>query len=182
MNFIKLKNKFLIGDYQKVGTKNEYGMNTPIGFVGIKYSYIDLQNSNDLLKIIPEEYQKDCTLSVMDLNYQIPPHTDSDIEAIVNFYIKTDNCVTQFYKIKNEDYSTSQVTNQTDGFIFDPKDLIETDSFIAEDGDAYLLNVSQPHSVITTKTSFVNRKAICLQIKYRSFEEAKQMLITTNQI
>lgn len=182
MSFIKLKNKFVVGDYSKIGTKNQYGMNTPVGFVGIQYSYIDLSNSEDLLNIIPEEYRNDCTLSVMDLNYQIPPHTDSDIEAIINFYIKTSNCKTQFYKFKTDQVKTHQITNQTDGFIFDPNDLEETGSFVAEDGDAYLLDVSQPHAVFSPNQGFTERKAICLQIKYRSFEEAKQMLIASGQI
>jgi hypothetical protein len=176
MSFLKLRNKFEVGSYTKISTKIQYGVDTPLGFAGIKYSYITLSNSQDLLQIIPERYRSDCTLSVMDLNYRIPPHTDSGIEAIVNFYIKTVGCVTQFYKLKNNIASTMQIENQTDGFIYDINDLEETESFIAEDGDAYLLDVSKPHSVITTRPEMIDRKAICMQIKYRSFEEAKEML------
>lgn len=182
MEFIKLKNKFNVGTYSKLGTKIQYGIDTPIGFAGIRYSYINLSNDQELLQIVPEKYRDDCTLSVMDLNYRIPPHTDSGIEAIVNFYIKTDRCITQFYKFKTDNAKTMQIENQTDGFIYDVNDLDETNSFIAEDGDAYLLNVSKPHSVITTKPGLTNRKAICMQFKYRTFEEAKQILEEMGQI
>ncbi len=182
MSFIKLKNKFAVGSYSKIGTKIQYGMDTPIGFAGIRYSYINLSNSEELLQIVPEEYRDNCTLSVMDLNYRIPPHTDSGIEAIVNFYIKTSGCITQFYKFKNEDVKTMQIENQTDGFIYDVNDLEETGSFIAEDGDAYLLDVSKPHSVITTKPGLIDRKAICMQFKYTTFEEAKELLEKSGQL
>lgn len=182
MSFIKLKNKFKVGSYTKIGTKIQYGLDTPLGFAGIKYSYINLSNSQELLEIIPDEHQNKCTLSVMDLNYKIPPHTDSGIEAIINFYIKTSGCITQFYKLKSNEATTMQVENQTDGFIYNIEDLEETECFVAEDGDAYLLDVSKPHSVITTRPGMTDRKAICMQLTYTSFEEAKIMLEQTGNI
>ena len=53
----------------------------------------------------------------MELNYQIPPHTDSDIEAIINFYITTDDCITQFYYPPDDSVPRQQI-DQTDGAIF----------------------------------------------------------------
>jgi hypothetical protein len=183
MSFVKLKNNFVVGDFIPTNIKNQYGYDTPLGFFGIKYCYIDINNPEKLINIFPEKQQKDCTLSVMDINYNIPPHTDSGISAIINFYIKSDNCVTQFYKIKNQNYNSMQIQNQTDGIIFDTNDLEETVSFIAKDNEAYLLDVSQPHAVFSAdERQMVQRKAITLQIIGVEFEEAKEMLMETGQL
>ncbi|NDB28108.1 hypothetical protein EB169_07485 [archaeon] len=181
MFFRKLNKQFLIGSYTKSGRKIEYGMDTPYGFAGIKYSYIKTQDENELLKVIPESYRDNCTLSLMELNYKIPPHTDSNIEAIVNFYIKTDRCVTQFY-YPQENAPTMQIDNQTDGAIFHEGYLRKSVRFMAHPGDAYLLDVSKPHSVFPMEPGLPDRKAICLQILYKSFDEAVEMLKETGYI
>jgi hypothetical protein len=183
MSFVKLKNNFIIKDFQPTKIKNQYGYNTPMGFFGIKYSYVDINNPTELLQIFPEDQRKYCTFSVMDINYNIPPHTDSDILTIINFYIKADNCVTQFYKIKNEDYASVQIQNQTDGIIFDKNDLEETVSFVANDCEAYLLDVSQPHAVFSLDDKqILQRKAITLQILNLDFDSAKKILCEMGQI
>lgn len=181
MFFRKLNRQFFVGPYLKTGRKIEYGMDTPFGFAGIKYSYINTKDENDLLEVIPESYRDNCTLSLMELNYKIPPHTDSNIEAIINFYIKTDRCVTQFYYPK-EDASTTKIANQTDGAIFHEGHLKKSVRFMAHPGDAYLLDVSKPHSVYPMEAGLPDRKAICLQILYKSFDEAVEMLKETGYI
>jgi hypothetical protein len=97
----------------------------------------------------------------MRINAQIPPHTDSGIKSTINIYINTDDCVTQFYKFKNTDPTTQQVTNQTDGFIFNETDLEKTNSFVAEPSQAWLLDVSRPHAVIP-HSDFNERTAIAI--------------------
>lgn len=182
MSFIKLRNKFFIGQYDVISGKYQYGLNTPDGFFGIKYSYIDLSNYDDLIKVVPEYYRDRCAISLMNLNCKVPPHTDSGIEAIINFYVKSDNCKTHFYEFKNSTPKTFKLPTQKDGSIFDEDDLNETGSFISEDGDAYLLDVSKPHAVTPLHFGPVDRKAVCLQLLYTTFDEAKQMLEQSNQI
>ena len=182
MFYRKLNKKFQIDHYYKTGKKIEYGLDTPMGFMGIKYSYIHTTNDEDLLKVVPEKNRKNCTLSLMELNYQIPPHTDSDIEAIVNFYIKTDKCITQFYYPPNDLTKTEKIKNQTDGDIFHEGYLKKSFRFMAHPGDAYLLDVSKPHSVIPTQPGLTDRKCVCLQILYKSFDEAVEMLKETGYI
>ena len=184
MFFRKLNKQFLIGKYSKAGRKIEYGMDTPFGFAGIKYSYINAENEQDLLNVIPESYRDNCTLSLMELNYKIPPHTDSDIEAIINFYIKTDRCVTQFYYPPDTltASSSTKIENQTDGAIFHEGYMKKSVKFMAHPGDAYLLDVSKPHSVSPMQPGIPDRKAICLQILYKSFDEAVEMLKETGYI
>ena len=182
MFFRKLNKKFIVDHYSKTGKKIEYGLDTPIGFMGIKYSYVHTTNDEDLLQVIPENHRDRCTLSLMELNYQIPPHTDSDIEAIVNFYIKTDKCITQFYYPPPATTETTKIDNQTDGAIFHEGHLKKAVRFMAQPGDAYLLDVSKPHSVIPTEPGLTDRKCICLQILYKSFDQAVDMLRETGYI
>lgn len=182
MFYRKLNKKFVVDHFQKTGSKIEYGLDTPLGFMGIKYSYVHTTNDEDLLKVIPENHREHCTLSLMELNYQIPPHTDSDIEAIVNFYIKTNRCITQFYYPPNQNIPTEKINNQTNGAIFHEGYLKKSVRFMAHPGDAYLLDVSKPHSVITTEPGLTDRKCICLQILYKSFDQAVEMLKETGYI
>ena len=182
MFFRKLNTKFIVDHYNKKGKKIEYGLDTPIGFMGIKYSYVHTTSDEELLRIIPEKHRDNCTLSLMELNYKIPSHTDSDIEAIVNFYIKTDECITQFYYPPPASVEATQIGNQTDGAIFHEGHLKKSVRFMAQPGDAYLLDVSKPHSVIPTEPGLTDRKCICLQILYKSFDQAVEMLKETGYI
>lgn len=182
MFFRKLNEKFVIDHYNKDGKKIEYGIDTPIGFMGIQYSYMHTTSDEELLQVVPKEYRSQCTFSLMELNYQIPPHTDSDIEAIINFYIKTDDCITQFYYPPDDDIPRQQIGNQTDGTIFHEGYLKKSVRFMAQPGDAYLLDVSKPHSVVPTNSGMTDRKCVCLQILHKSFDEAVKMLQSTGYI
>jgi len=182
MFFRKLNEKFVIDHYNKDGKKIEYGIDTPIGFMGIQYSYMHTTSDEELLQVVPKEYRSQCTFSLMELNYQIPPHTDSDIEAIINFYIKTDDCITQFYYPPDDNVPRQQIGNQTDGTIFHEGYLQKSVRFMAQPGDAYLLDVSKPHSVGPTNSGMTDRKCVCLQILHKSFDEAVKMLQSTGYI
>ena len=45
------------------------------------------------------------------------PHTGSDIEAIISFYITTDDCITNFDYPPDDSVPRQQIDNQTDGAI-----------------------------------------------------------------
>ena len=75
-----------------------------------------------------------------------------------------------------------QIDNQTDGAIFHEGYLRKSVRFMAHPGDAYLLDVSKPHSVFPMEPGLPDRKAICLQILYKSFDEAVEMLKETGYI
>jgi hypothetical protein len=156
MEFCKLTKEFSIPDYKIL----EVQMSFMEGDRGIAYHYADLDNFS-LFDIVPEQYKDYFTVTIMRINAQIPPHTDSGIKSTINIYINTDDCVTQFYKFKNTDPATQQVTNQTDGFIFNETDLEKTNSFVAEPNQAWLLDVSQPHAVIP-HGDFNERTAIAI--------------------
>tara|TARA_B100000131_G_scaffold11005_1_gene11480 strand:- start:3968 stop:4513 length:546 start_codon:yes stop_codon:yes gene_type:complete len=178
--FKQLHGTFTVDQLTKTGKKIEYGMDTPIGFAGIKYSYVRLKEDH-LLQVIPSRYRDRCTFSLMEVNHKIPAHTDSGIEAIINFYIRTDRMFTQFYHPR-DDVESFQIKNQTDGAIFHDKYLKKSCRFMAHEGDAYLLNVSKPHALIPSEKGPIRRTAICMQLLETSYDEALDMLRETEYI
>jgi hypothetical protein len=96
--------------------------------------------------------------------------------------MKTGSALTQFYTIKNENAIRKQVKNQTNGYMFDIEDLEPTYSFIAESNQAYLLDGSKPHSVLSSETSNLDRSAIVLQTDRFTFDDVSQMLKETHSI
>ena len=173
MYFKKLDIKIDIPNYE-VGKKQlEYGIDIDDKFNGLWYSNLKI---NEQINLIPEKYKSDFYLLFLEANSFILPHSDSGPTAVINFYIETNNCATQFYEIKNnaEPY---QIENQTDGCVYNLDDLIETESFIAQPGDVYILDVSKIHSVIPLDNNEINRKAICFSTDSLNFNEVKSMFV-----
>lgn len=156
MEFCKLTKEFVIADYNVLEVQTSFMK----GDKGIAYHHVSFDKFS-MFDIIPVQYRDSFTVTLMRINTQIPPHTDSGIKSTINIYIKTDLCLTQFYKFKNNNPGTEQVINQTDGFIFSENDLEKTNSFVAEPAQAWLLDVSQPHAVIPQST-FNERIAVAI--------------------
>ena len=173
MYFEKLNIKIDTPSYE-VGKKElEYGIDINNKFNGLWYSDLKI---NEEIDLIPEKYKSDFYLLFLEANSYILPHSDSGPTAVINFYIETNNCATQFYEIKNnaEPY---QIENQNDGCVYNLDDLVETGSFIAEPGDVYILDVSKVHSVIPLDNNEINRKAICFSTNSLNFDEVKRMFV-----
>jgi hypothetical protein len=156
MEFCKLNKNFSVGDYQVLDTQMSFVQNKK----GITYYHVRFDKF-DAFELIPDKYRDYFTVTLMRVNDQIPPHTDSGIKSTINIYIKTQSCVTQFYKFRHSDPAKEQISNQTDGFIFSENDLEKTNSFVAEPTQAWLLDVSQPHSVIPQR-NFDERIAVAV--------------------
>ena len=183
--YIKLKNKFVIGEFSVQELKISYGIKVDDIFRGISYSGVELENKNivnTIFNIIPERFREYFYMNIMEISTQVPAHTDSDIACTINFYMKTGAALTQFYKIKNEKAIRKQVKNQTNGYMFDIEDLEATYIFVAEPNQAYLLDGSKPHSVLSSETPNLHRSAIVLQSNKFTFDEVSQMLKETNSI
>ena len=162
--------------------KNEinYGLEINNQFHGIWYDEITNSEDIDFKKFVNN---KDCKINLLQANSYIPPHTDSDIEAIINFYIRTDRCITQFYYPNDDPEAVAEgVDAQTDGAVFHEGYMKKSVRFMAHPGDAYLLDVSKPHSVIPTQPGLTDRRCICMQLLYKSFDEAVEMLQETGYL
>tara|TARA_R100000353_G_scaffold24732_2_gene21272 strand:+ start:114 stop:635 length:522 start_codon:yes stop_codon:yes gene_type:complete len=165
--FKKLDLKLDIPSYEVGKRELEYGFDIDNKFNGLWYSNLKIDNEIDF---IPERYKSDFYLQFLEANSYILPHSDSGVNTVINFYVETNNCVTQFYEIK-DNAKPYQIDNQTDGHVYNLDDLVETDFFIAEPGDIYILDVSKVHSVIPLGDEQINRKAICFSTDKLNFTE-----------
>ena len=174
MYFYKLKNKFKIDDFSVKDETAYYGIKFGNKVLGLRYCNVDSIEKDKLLSVLPERYQSSPVFLSMESNCYIAPHTDSKIQATINFYIRPDNCETSFYSFKNKTEGFKQ-SNQTNGATYKLKDLYLESSFIADEGDVYLLDVSKPHSV-KPLNKIANRFSLCLQFIDYNFKEVYNML------
>jgi hypothetical protein len=142
--------------------------------------YFDAKVSDEVLSIIPERHRQDFNVAIMRINNAVPPHTDSQINTVINFYIKTEPCRTKFFKVK-PGATAYQVENQTNGVIFNEADLEFQQAFVASEGDAWCLNVSEVHSVEPIK-DISERVAICISTGLHSFDKVCEMLEETGAL
>ena len=177
MQFIKLNKKFDVGNFTETTLINEYAINGK----GIGFYNIDNYNKDLILSVIPERYRSEFVIREMKINYNIPPHTDSYMNASINFYVKAVDCQTNFYN-KTDASLGVKMTTQTTGRTFKEDDLEHTGSFVAESGDAWLLDVSSPHSVKNLGTEVVDRVALVLQSSNYDFDDLYVMLQETGYI
>lgn len=140
---------------------------------GIFYNKIWTPEPENYFKIIPERYRKDFHLNIMAINHAIPPHTDTEIITTINFYFETGGAKTVFYDVITNNPKTTQIENQTDGFIYYEEDLKEVSSFVAKDHEVWVLDVKKVHSVVGNVKM---RKAITLGTKIHNYENVVNMI------
>lgn len=105
------------------------------------------------------------------------PHVDHNTNVTLNYYIQSVDDVTTFYKANNN-VTGFNYGNRDQNNIYDVRDLSIKSEFVANNNNAYLLDVSSIHSV--TKTSILPRKFISYQWKNHTFDEILQDLIEMN--
>lgn len=180
-SFVKLNKTFVIPDYDELETAFSYGADKDDSYEGIKYMTITTPSRDELFQVIPEEHRKHFGLNVMKINRTIPPHTDSYIKCCINFYMATENCVTQFHEPAVQNPRKYQIGNQSDGFMFVEADLKPIDRFIAQATEAWILDVKKPHSVFPLR-GITERRAVTLATSKFTFDEVCEMLKQTGHI
>jgi hypothetical protein len=178
MEFCKLKNSFDIGKYTVLEEQNFFGEEDKSK--GIWYYHVDFPKKQELLNLIPEKYHKDISITLMKINMEIPIHTDTGIKSTLNFYIKTNDCLTQFYKTTENTKFNRIDPHPEAGFLFDEDEVIRTHSFVAQDNEAWILDVSKPHSV-KLGGNFKERLAIAMSCAL-CYNDLKQILTDAGQL
>jgi hypothetical protein len=181
MYFAKLNKEFTLGEYEKVREVISYGKERPDEFKGIQYSRVKIPNMHDVYQVIPQRFRKHFGLNLMRINSVVPAHTDSYIKMCINFYTQTENCITYFHKPIVENPKKYQIPNQSDGYMFDETDLMRDDNFIANTGEAWVLDVTKPHSVVPLG-DIKERRAFTLATTAFTFDEVCDMLRETGNL
>lgn len=147
--FKKIEIEFNEDDFKKRDQIiTQFGVDEDGEFKGIRYNECDVSQEfiSKVLTKIPVSMIQHFKPSIMSINREIPPHIDSDISTVINLYLKAGGYTTDFNRPK-EGAESFQIENQTNGYIIDFSQVDVVDSFTAEDGDAYILDVTQLHSV-----------------------------------
>jgi hypothetical protein len=169
-------------NYSLGETITNYGKLIDNTFYGISYNHVTTVDQHEIFKIIPNKYKNKFLLNFMTINTSIRPHTDNNLTAVVNFYIKAGFGRTIFY-----DFNTTNPIRmkkykiQTNGDIFDINDLVEVDSFVAKDGEAYILDITKPHGVEMPNGSNI-RLAYALHTKTYSYADVCEMIKSTGYL
>ena len=134
----------------------KYGLGSGPSFRGIKYTDFTNEGTEDdlaiqeLWNLVPSMYRRDFQISLMSINRDILPHTDSNVRTVINFYLKAGGYVTSFCEPLARAKSF-QLPTQTNGVVYDFNDVSANESFVAEDGDLYVLDVTKLHCVHSGK-------------------------------
>lgn len=142
---------------------------------GIHYKKIWSPEREKIYDVLPKNVWEDFHMSLMTIDREIPPHTDSDINVSINFYIETNNCRTVYYEPIVNELNLFQIKNQTNGHIYDKGELKEIGSFVAQPMEIWILNVKKIHGVEPTKKELF-RTALTLGTKKYDYEEVYNML------
>ena len=173
--FLKLNHKFDLPDVSVGPVNIQYGIEVENNFYGIWYNSLQPKETYLIKDLLPEKFLDGFCVDLMQVNCLILPHIDSNVKCVVNFYVKTEECITQFYDIK-PGANPYKIPNQTNGCIYNLDDLIPGPSFIANPGDVYLLDITKPHSVTPLTDGLINRVAFCAGSTKLSYEEIKNLL------
>lgn len=113
-------------------------------------------------------------------NSSIPAHIDSDRKCSINLYLSVNNEKTVFYNKKRSGIrfilENGCIVNES----FLDEWVEETVFFIANKYDLYLLNSSQPHSVLNT--SDTSRISLQFSFKQLNYERVNELLCLENWI
>ena len=172
----------LLPQKHNLQTKNEnqiiiqFGKEIEGKFYGYTTYKIAEETGNKLLEIIPEKYRDAFEPSLISINIEdVVPHIDNEIKTAINFYINTADGVTRFHKVKAGVYPIiEKLPNQTDGALFREEDLDIVNSFKAEYGDIYVLDIKQIHSVKCIPNAM--RTAYCLKSYIYNYNEVLDIL------
>ncbi len=148
---------------------------TAYGDGRIEFFKISSNVEQQMLSIIPEKCQQYFTGSTMKIKGPyIPPHTDSYRKVGINFYIKTDNATTKFFEKRSENIATTQVKGQAEGYVFNELDLILKDTFVANDTEIWILDITKIHAV--SNPAGTERIAYSLSSNVVSYDQTVKIL------
>lgn len=116
-----------------------------------KISYYTIKDPAYLENIFPD---KICKIKPTTVFYsdilgagKLWPHRDHNVSCCINFYFESNEAVTVFHKEKENSSGPWKYPGKNSSNIFEFENVDYVTEFRARDGEAYLLNVSEIHSV-----------------------------------
>ena len=107
-------------------------------------------------------------IAEIDGSGSIGPHVDHGPNVVLNWYFKSNQATTLFYR-KKEDSVPFKAEGEDTANLYNNSDIELIDSFTAKDGDVYLLDVSKVHAVSSPKPG--NRLFLSYSWENYTFDE-----------
>lgn len=121
-----------------------------------------IESFKDFFKISPSR------ILLVECYSWLNPHRDNGQQSCLNFYLNSENFETKFWSpkenavkmnsIKYDGFGGAHTEVESSGGKYNRNDLIFVDSFQANDGDSYFLNVEEIHSIERSKENSSSKK------------------------
>lgn len=118
-------------------------------------------------------YSKYFHTSFINIEANVPPHTDIVDKTSINFYIEAGDYKTIFYK-SDDNSSKFTYADHGDGHMYNANELKEIGSFTANSGDIYLLNGKIIHAV--TSNNKLPRKILQVSSNELDYDKVLEIL------
>lgn len=173
--FKKLKNKFITQEIDIQECTISYDD---------KHFYYNVNHHGleEFYAVIPERFRTDFSIKYFTAFNGLRPHHDNGANTAINFYFKANGAIGTFYNVISEDAVLEKVGKT--GAAYKPEALEIFGTYVAEDHDAYVLDITKPHSVTFSKDPRFekSRSALALQTSKFSFAEVCTMLVETGNL
>ena len=103
---------------------------------------------NQVKNILPSILQDEAEIVLCKIYKGALPHQDHDCKCKINFYLKTGSAKTVYFSKPDIDGYSYHNNSQHNMYDIKQHRLKKIGSFIANDGETYLLDTSQIHAVI----------------------------------
>lgn len=107
------------------------------------------QQLEEIMKILPPLLQQHFhSVNILQVRKCFPhSHLNTGISAI-NYYIETNGETTAFHEDNEDELDIIKIEDPQNGYIAPPLDkIVEVESYVAEEGDMWLINLETAHSV-----------------------------------
>lgn len=132
---------------------------------------------NQVKNILPSILQDEAEVVLCKIYKGALPHRDHDCKCKINFYLKTGNAKTVYFSEPTIHGYSYNNDNQHNMYDIKQHRLRKTGSFIASEGETYLLDTSQIHAVIMPEET----TRIIVSISFnRSYDEILGLLKVDN--
>jgi len=135
--------------------------------------------------LLPDHLKNSFNLSYMTfIGDDAAPHVDLDIGCRINIYLSENNCPTQFFSVKSEEFNKPRpvtcVGCTPEKFCagecqcsFKLGNLVLEDQFVAHKHDIYLLNIRKIHGVEgISKTNYREALSFTTDLSYETVYES----------
>ena len=150
-----------LNEFKKLRVLGLYGKKKGENRYSITRKYVPKKAAEIFKGFIPNELMPHLIGITEAEILPLAPHIHTDEQCVINFYRNTSGEVTSIYEGNIEIYDGDLEDKGNGYYLVNPKFLLKTEEFTAKDGDVWLLNTKQPHSVeSSTKILKANRVVV----------------------